>query len=183
MNTAKWDAIAESFERGEFVPANGWDEWNAQAIREAVMIREALPQTVDTLLEVGCGVGRLTPHLARMFPHVIANDTSAACRRVTVVRLRGRPNVRVVSAAGAPYGSHIDAAVVWGNLHDADWTTDEASAHARALMDAYPTVLFSTPTPPLTIRTGESLTSRDTYEVGANGDHWAQGAWLRFEQP
>lgn len=143
MNTEKWDAIAEAFRLGEWVPANGWEAWNAQAVREAVMIRDALPNRVDELIEVGCGVGRLTPYLAVMFPRVIATDTSAACRIVTRERCRHHPNVRVMLPASLPMAAG-DAALVWGNLYDSDWSKDAAVKHISKLRDTYPLVLVQT---------------------------------------
>lgn len=182
MNTAKWDAIAESFERGEFVPANGWEAWRDQALREAATIRDAIPGHVLDLIEIGCGVGRLTPHLSLLFPRVIATDTSAVCRRVTLDRCReyGVENVDVYEAYFPVPGARSTAAVVWGNLYDSDWTEDVARAHTRALMDEYPIVLFQQP-PPITLRAGESIVTRD--QLDFDGEHYVSTPdWLRFEQ-
>lgn len=139
MNQAKWDAIAEAFDAGTFVPANGWDAWHEQAVQEAVMIRQALPSTVGTLVEVGCGVGRLTPYLAIMFPRILATDTSSACRQVTRRRCHARRNVTVM----APDNLYVkgDAALVWGNLYDSDWSPAAAQAHRFGLREAFPLVL------------------------------------------
>lgn len=140
MNTEKWDAIAEAFRLGEWVPANGWVEWEAQAVCEAAMIRKALPERVDELIEVGCGVGRLTPYLAVMFPRIIATDTSAACRIVTRERCRHHPNVRVMLPASLPMAAG-DAALVWGNLYDSDWSEEARRKHTAKLRRTYPIVL------------------------------------------
>lgn len=137
MNTEKWDAIAKAFAVGTWVPANGLEAWYAQAVSEATTIRSALPLDVETLLEVGCGVGRLTPYLALLFPRVIATDTSPVCRRVTAERCEHRPNVVVAE----PVGQTADAALVWGNLYDSDWTLQQISAHRQEMRRLYPLVL------------------------------------------
>lgn len=142
MNPAKWDAIAESFERGELVPANGIAAWTKQAADEAATIRRALPDSIDTLLEVGCGVGRLTPWLSLLFPRVIATDTSVRCLRLTNIACGHgmRWNVRT-RAPDDPVCAEADAAVVWGNLYDEDWTREAANAHITSLANSYPIVL------------------------------------------
>lgn len=138
MNTAKWDALAESFAAGRAVPANGWQAWNEQAVKEATQIRSLLPDDVLLLLEVGCGVGRLTPYLALMFPRVVAIDTSAACRAVTRQRCEPHRNVRVLPAdARLP---RCDAALAWC-LYDEDWQPIDAAIHLDDLCDRYPLVL------------------------------------------
>lgn len=141
MNPAKWDAIAEAFDAGTWVPANGWDAWAQQTVREAAMIRSALPDTVDVLLEVGCGIGRLTPYLAIMFPNVVAIDTSTACRMVTRKRCRNHSNLTILPADARMTIAGIDAALAWGNLYDEDWSEAESSAHRAELRRLYPLVL------------------------------------------
>lgn len=141
MNPEKWDAIAEAFDAGAFVPANGWYGWHVQARCEAAQIRDALPRKVDVLVEVGCGVARLTPHLALLFPRVIACDTSSACRRVTSERCRRRRNVLVQPTLPAASDGRTYAALVWGDLYDEDWPASEVKAHRLMLRERYPVVL------------------------------------------
>lgn len=164
MNTAKWDAFAEAFAAGQAVPANGWEAWSEQAVREATMIRKALPDTVQCLLEVGCGVGRLSPYLALMFPRVVCTDTSAACRTVTRERTRHHANVTVLPADARLPDPQPDAALVWGNLYDSDWTDANARAHLAGLVDTYPLVLCDRITRPIIcLETGWSLTTSDDW--------------------
>lgn len=139
MNVEKWDAIATRFSTGEQVPANGWEAWAEQAATEAATIRGTLPESVGTLLEVGCGVGRLTPYLALMFPIIIATDTSPCCRLVTENRCSARGNVLVLppdEAAAEP----ADAALVW-NLYDTDWPAADQAEHRHEMQRRYPIVL------------------------------------------
>lgn len=140
MNTTKWDAIAEAFAGGTGVPANGWEAWNDQARREAITIRGALPHSVDNLLEVGCGIGRLTPHLALMFLSVTSIDTSTACRMVTRKRCRHRSNVTILPADARMTVAGIDAALVWA-LYDEDWPQDQVTAHRAEVLEKYGLVL------------------------------------------
>src|SRR4029077_8957494 len=122
VNEQKWDAIAEEFAAGRAVPANGWEKWGEQAAIEATIIRGIFPRSVETLVGVGSGLGRLTPFLALVFPHVMAVDTSSGCRTVTAGRCAERPNVTVHSPPPPP--ADAAAALVW-NLYDADWSRAE----------------------------------------------------------
>lgn len=180
MNTAKWNVVATEFERGLRVPANGWEAWAEAASREAVEIRDAIPEGVEILLEVGCGVGRLTPYLGLLFPHVVATDTSPVCRRVTEERCKLRGNVLVLDPDEAQ-AEPADCALVW-RLYDEDWSDATRDAHARSLMDRYPVVLFSPPTPRLSLRNGESVTTRDEMVQGENRDFYSTGKWMLFER-
>lgn len=162
MNSEKWDAFAEAFAAGTAIPANGWAAWNKQALDEAVTIRCALPESVECLVEVGCGVGRLTPYLAIGFPRVVCTDTSAACRAVTRERCCGHGNVIVMPP------DHLlvegDAALVWGNLYDEDWSDAEARAHLYQLVEAHRCVLVQhTTRSVITLRNDWALTTSDDW--------------------
>jgi SAM-dependent methyltransferase len=143
VNVEKWDAIASRFASGEQVPANGWEAWAEQASKEAVAIRAAIPESVEILLEVGCGVGRLTPYLALMFPVVVATDTSAACRAVTLSRCERRGTVLVLPPDEAER-EDCDAALVW-NLYDSDWPAADQAEHRHGMQARYPIVLEGNP--------------------------------------
>lgn len=142
MNTAKWDAVANDFIAGTRVPAQGWEAWAAQATQEAITIRAALPESVEMLLEVGCGVGRLTPYLALLFPFVVATDTSAACRSVTLARCDKHTNVLVLPPDEAAQEA-CDAALVWC-LYDSDWTAQASFEHLESVNARYPLMLYGT---------------------------------------
>lgn len=140
MNEAKWDAVATAYVQGRLLPANGIAEWGRLATLEALRIDAILPDTIDLLLEVGSGVGRLTPALGVLFPRVVATDTSELMRSVTRVACAHLPNVEV----SEPGGITADAAVVWGNLYDEDWTDDEAAGHVCELAACCGYVLVQT---------------------------------------
>jgi SAM-dependent methyltransferase len=66
------------------------------------------PEAVRRLLEYGCGVGRVTPHLAAMFHHVTAVDISRSHMAIAAeaVRKRELENVEFVLAAQPEFGMH-----------------------------------------------------------------------------
>lgn len=140
MNERKWDLIAEAFANGTLHPANGMEAWQEDAVREAILVRAIIPVECLTLMEVGCGVGRMTPFLSVLWPRVVATDTSSACRVVTAERVRLHRNTTVCE----PGGIQADAALVWGNLYDDDWSDDEAAAHVCELLACCGYVLVQT---------------------------------------
>lgn len=159
MNESKWDDIAWRWMNGSMWPANGVERWTEDAKLEAAEIAQRLNATaiVGTLVEVGCGVGRLTPHLAAHFPLVLATDTAGWCRHVTRERCKDLANV-IVEPGLYPAG---DAALVWGNLYDEDWSLPAALEHIAGLLEEYERVLVQT--------------SRDLI-TNAFAEHWiAQG--------
>lgn len=141
MNEAKWNDVGTRFMSGSLEPANGFAAWDALAMREAAQIASTLPASASTIIEVGCGVGRLTPHLADLFDDVHATDTAEAMRRATRWRCKRHPNVTVTPPD--PDAS-ADAIVVWGTLYDQDWTTICANAHIAGLCDQGDMVLIQT---------------------------------------
>lgn len=136
MNPAKWDDVALRFEAGDLIPANGMEAWREIAISESITIRAALPSSVGTLVEIGCGIGRLTPYLALSFPRVVAVDTSAECLRVTQRTCERFSNVEISDVLW-PEG---DAAVIW-QLYDDEWSDAERLGHINQARRTYPIVL------------------------------------------
>lgn len=169
MNQAKWDNVARDYAANTLMPANGWSEWNAQARREADLIRSLLPENVQTLVEIGCGIGRLTRYLSITFPNVIATDTSSECRKVTrAATLRRRV---VVDEGLYPPG---DAALVWGGLYDDDWRNEAMNVHFNGIVAMYPMVLYGTrsgrhPTVSALDQAGVIVTGEDD----ATGTQWS----------
>lgn len=134
MNETKWDALADAWLSGTMPPANGMTAWYGQAIIEADLIRSILPPEVRSITEVGCGVGRLTPYLAQRFDRVEAVDTSARMIDACELACHGTENVSFcVIADGFMPAAGMDAALVWGNLYDEDWSLAEAADHFCAL--------------------------------------------------
>jgi SAM-dependent methyltransferase len=123
-----YDDRARRWLAGELEPAMGREAWVANAKRDAAMIAQRLhPYGVRSLLEVGSGVGRLTPHLAEAFDHVIAIDTSPGMQECTALACDGLVNVSVRDhKQGAPYPV-ADAALIF-DVIEADWTLHDADA-------------------------------------------------------
>lgn len=145
MNEERWDRIGADWLVGTLAPANGMEAWREGAQEEAIRISAILhhpsrQHRVDTLVEVGCGVGRLTPHLAPYFRKVIATDTSTVMRGITERAAAHWQNV-TVDAGLYPHG---DAALVWGNLYDEDWSDAAAVEHLSGLVAQFPVVLVQT---------------------------------------
>lgn len=64
------------------------------AALDAALARAELPRNAQArVFELGCGVGRLTEHLAARFGHVVACDVSDAHLAIAEDRLRARRNV------------------------------------------------------------------------------------------
>jgi SAM-dependent methyltransferase len=141
MNPDRWDEIGRQWETGALTPANGFDKWEAIASAEAARIRSLLPGA-ESLLEVGSGVGRLSPYLAEQFPTLICMDSSRVMRRVTRKRLAGHANTRVVEP-DADFGL-VDAALVWA-LYDEEWTDEQTADHAESLLDIAHVALIQNP--------------------------------------
>lgn len=136
MNPAKWDEVARRFEAGELIPGNGMDAWREIAITESIAIRAALPSSLEALVEIGCGIGRLTPYLALEFPRVIAVDTSTECLRVTARTCERFNNVEISDVLWP----EADAALIW-QLYDAEWSDADRLAHLNQACRTYPLVL------------------------------------------
>ncbi len=88
------------------------------------------------LLEIGCGIGRMTKHLAEVFGEVCATDVSAEMIEQARTRLRDYPNVFLYATNGLDFAAlpdnhfdlifsvyvfqHVpDAAVIHSNISDA----------------------------------------------------------------
>lgn len=140
MKSAKWDQIATDYRAGRLTPANGVEAWQRLAEAEVMLIHGIIPPSTRVLIEVGCGVGRHTPHLAALYERVIAFDTSRVCRDVTrKLCADTHPNVTVQS----PGKVAADAALVW-DMYDDDWSDAEANGHLTDLLFDVGLVLVQT---------------------------------------
>lgn len=83
-------------------------ELDAALIRGVLGRHGLKPADIRAPLEYGCGVGRVTPHLAAMFPQVTAVDISRSHMAIAAeaVAKRGLENVRFVLAAQPEFGMH-----------------------------------------------------------------------------
>ncbi|HWQ31556.1 MAG TPA: methyltransferase domain-containing protein [Blastocatellia bacterium] len=66
------------------------------------------PRTLR-LLEIGCGIGRMTRHLARLFGEVHGTDVSGEMIRLGRERLRDCPNVFLHETSGCDFAAFPDA--------------------------------------------------------------------------
>lgn len=163
MNAERWDAIGRQWLHGQLEPANGRAAWTAQAQAEAAQIAEILAPSKDkTLLEVGCGIARLTPWLAGWFKTVIAIDTSPVMLGITAAATSYLLNVETWVAGHEP---PCDAALVWGNLYDEDWSRDAANEHIRGLAETHSSVLVWT-------GSRDELQSDWSFLVYRHGNDW-----------
>jgi len=104
---AEFDRIAAFGQEG----SARYDRW--------VMAR--LPEHSNTVLEIGCGAGRLTSKLAERARSVIALDVSAGMLERARQRCRQQPHVRFVAASVTewepPARESLDAIVCVATLH------------------------------------------------------------------
>lgn len=87
MNEREWDAVAATFEEDIFsVPAND----RSGLIAERVLRYGGKHKTAA---DIGCGIGRTLPMLARSFGTVVASDLSTECLAIAQRKYNGWPNI------------------------------------------------------------------------------------------
>ncbi len=64
-----------------------------------ILIENRDPRSLR-ILEIGCGIGRMTKHLAKMFGEVCATDVSGEMIRMASERLRDVSNIRLLETNG-----------------------------------------------------------------------------------
>src|SRR5262245_6081558 len=94
VNTAKLDQTDEEFD------ASGAREMEILVLPELSLMTEGRDPRGLSLLEIGCGVGRMTKHLASVFGEVHSTDVSGEMIRQARMRLRNFPNVRFYETNG-----------------------------------------------------------------------------------
>lgn len=129
-----WDDVARRWLGGTLEPSNGRDVWSAIAHADAAEVERILrPFAVRDIVEVGSGVGRLTPYLAEHFAHVIAIDTSPGMVEATELACDHLTNVSVRDQrVGDPYPVG-DTALLF-DVIDSDWTHAEADELVEACL-------------------------------------------------
>jgi trans-aconitate methyltransferase len=124
-----WDAPSYHRLSG---PQYGW----GLALLERVALRGD-----ETVLDAGCGTGRMTVELLRRLPHgrVIALDRSAAMLDVARVSLRGQPSSRVLLAradlAALPLRAAADMIVSNATFH---WVLDAPALYRNLFVALKP---------------------------------------------
>lgn len=104
-----WSVLSADRFKPENIAAHD-DEFYRSGIADADLIINVLQNSgkdasgVGDVVEYGCGVGRVTPHLAGRFRHVIAIDISASHLAMARQRCAGFPNVEFVTAEIPDFG-------------------------------------------------------------------------------
>jgi len=96
INTVRHDQSDAEFDE------TGRPEVESQILADPVLMQGRDPQALR-ILEIGCGIGRMTRHLAEAFGEVYATDVSAEMVKRAQGRLRRYPNVRFYETNGCDF--------------------------------------------------------------------------------
>ncbi len=102
INTVRKDQSDEEFD------ATGLNEINALILPELVLMTggRSLHELGELkFLEIGCGIGRMTKHLATIFGEVHATDVSGEMIRQARERLKDLPNVHLHETSGVDFAA------------------------------------------------------------------------------
>lgn len=108
-DNAKWFINTVKLHQSE----DEFDETGAAAIRELILPELVLmtegrePQSLR-FLEIGCGIGRMTKHLAAIFGEVHSTDVSSEMIHQARKRLRGLPNIHLHETSGIDFAGLPD---------------------------------------------------------------------------
>lgn len=97
INTVRRQQTEEEFD------ASGRHEVQSQIMDGLALLTGGRDPRQLRLLEIGCGIGRMTRHLADIFGEVYAVDVSAEMIRQAQARLQGLPNVRLFETSGQDF--------------------------------------------------------------------------------
>ena len=95
INTLRLDQSEEEFDRSG---REGVEQWILPEIE--LLTQGADPRSLR-LLEIGCGIGRMTRHLASIFGEIYATDVSGEMIERARRRLADLPNVHLYETSGA----------------------------------------------------------------------------------
>ncbi|MDQ3012175.1 MAG: class I SAM-dependent methyltransferase [Acidobacteriota bacterium] len=102
INTVRLDQSEEEFD------ATGWNEINTLILPELVLMTEGRDPKDLKFLEIGCGIGRMTKHLAAIFGEVHSTDVSGEMVRQARQRLLDLPNVHLHETSGVDFAALPD---------------------------------------------------------------------------
>ncbi len=102
INTAKLDQTEEEFD------ASGAREMQILVLPELALMTQGRDPKRLRFLEIGCGVGRMTKHLAGIFGEVHSTDVSGEMIARARKRLRDLPNVRFHETSGIDFAALPD---------------------------------------------------------------------------
>lgn len=102
INTVRRQQTEEEFD------ASGRHEVQSQIVDGLALLTGARDPRQLRLLEIGCGIGRMTKHLAGIFGEVYAVDVSAEMIRQAQTRLQGLDNVRLFETSGQDFALFPD---------------------------------------------------------------------------
>jgi ubiquinone/menaquinone biosynthesis C-methylase UbiE len=95
----RWVPRDESEAMDQILNNRDPEEFEAAGRRDAATIGELIEPT-DTVLDLGCGIGRVTRYVAPLCREIWAVDASATMLEYAKKRLADLPNVRLVQGAG-----------------------------------------------------------------------------------
>jgi len=102
VNTARLDQTEEEFD------ASGAREMEVLVLPELSLMTQGRDPKLLKFLEIGCGIGRMTKHLAAIFGEVHSTDVSGAMIAQARERLRDLPNIRFHETSGVDFAALPD---------------------------------------------------------------------------
>src|SRR5262245_57491261 len=102
INTVRLDQSEEEFD------ATGESEIRNLILAELVLMTQGRDPKTLRFLEIGCGIGRMTKHLASIFGEVHATDVSGEMIAQARERLRHLPNARLYETSGVDFAALPD---------------------------------------------------------------------------
>lgn len=103
INTVRLDQSEAEFD------ATGIQEINTLILPELVLLTDGHNPKDLRFLEIGCGIGRMTMHLAAIFGEIHSTDVSGEMIRQASDRLRHLPNVHLHETSGVDFAALPDA--------------------------------------------------------------------------
>lgn len=99
INTVRLDQTEAEFD------ATGLNEINTLILPELILMTGGRNPRDLKFLEIGCGIGRMTKHLAAIFGEVHATDVSGEMIRQARERLKDLPNVHLHETSGVDFAA------------------------------------------------------------------------------